>query len=142
MAQRLPILYKNKPCYDIYITRDFTDVVQEFAPFVTRERKVCIVTDSNVRGLYADALKSELDKLSEKVDLYTLPAGEEYKTLDSVRGIYTFLIQEGYGRRDLLVALGGGVVGDMTGYAAATYLRGVDYIRIWWGHSRCPGWSI
>ena len=104
MAQRLPILYNSKPCYDIYITRDFSDVVSEFSPFVTREKKVCIVTDSNVRGLHADALKAELDKLSEKVDIYTLPAGEEHKTLDSVKGIYSFLIQEGYGRKDLLVA--------------------------------------
>ena len=93
-------------------------------------KKVCIVTDSNVRGLHADALKAELDKLSEKVDIYTLPAGEEHKTLDSVKGIYSFLIQEGYGRKDLLVALGGGVIGDMTGYTAATYLRGVDYIQV------------
>lgn len=130
MAQRLPILYKSKPCYDIYITQDFSDVVQEFTPFITQEKKVCIVTDSNVRGLYANALKAELDKLSGKVDIYTLPAGEEHKTLDSIKGIYTFLIQEGYGRKDLLVALGGGVVGDMTGYAAATYLRGVDYIQV------------
>lgn len=130
MAQRLPILYKNKPCYDIYITRDFSEVTQEFAPFITRNTKVCIVTDSNVRGLHADALKAELDKLSGKVDIYTVPAGEEHKTPDSVRDIYTFLIQEGYGRKDYLVALGGGVIGDMTGFAAATYLRGVDYIQV------------
>ena len=130
MAQRLPVLYKGKPCYDIYITRDFGDVSQEFAPYTAPERKICIVTDSNVRGLYADALREELDKLSEKVDIYTLPAGEEHKTLDCVKEIYAFLIREGYGRKDLLVALGGGVVGDMTGYTAATYLRGVDYIQV------------
>lgn len=130
MAQRLPILYQNKPCYDIYITRNFNDITQEFAPFVTPGQKICIVTDSNVGNLYADALKGELDKLSGKVDIYTLPAGEEYKTLDSVRDVYTFLIREGYGRKDLLVALGGGVVGDMTGYIAATFLRGVDYIQV------------
>ncbi len=130
MAQRLPILYQNKPCYDIYITRDFHDIAQEFAPFVTPGQKICIITDSNVRNLHADALKEELDRLSEKVDIYTLPAGEEYKTLDSVRDVYTFLIREGYGRKDLLVALGGGVVGDMTGFIAATYLRGVDFIQV------------
>lgn len=130
MAQRLPILYKSKPCYDIFITRDFTDVTQEFAPFITCDTKVCIITDSNVRGLYADALKEELHKLARKVDIYTVPAGEEHKTLDSIRDIYTFLIQEGYGRRDYLVAMGGGVIGDMTGFAAATYLRGVDYIQV------------
>lgn len=130
MAQRLPVLYQNKPCYDIYITRDFTEISQELSPFISREKKVCIVTDSNVGPLYAEALKEEISKLSDKVDIYTIPAGEEYKTLDSVKGIYTFLIQEGYGRKDLLIALGGGVIGDMTGYTAATYLRGVDYIQV------------
>ena len=130
MAQRLSILYKSKPCYDICITRDFADVSQEFAPFITDDTKVCIITDSIVRGLHADALKAELDKIAGKVDIYTALAGEEHKTLDSIRDIYTFLIQEGYGRRDYLVALGGGVIGDMTGFAAATYLRGVDYIQV------------
>ncbi|MDE7223888.1 MAG: 3-dehydroquinate synthase [Acetatifactor sp.] len=130
MAQRLPILYKSKPCYDIFITRDFADVSQEFAPFITCDTKVCIITDSNVRGLYADALKEELIKIVRKIDIYTVPAGEKHKTLDSIKDIYTFLIQEGYGRRDYLVALGGGVIGDMTGFAAATYLRGVDYIQV------------
>lgn len=130
MAQRLPILYQNNPCYDIYITRDFADITQEFAPFVTPGQKICIVTDSNVRNQHADALKAELDKLSGKVDIYTVPAGEDHKTLDSIKDIYSFLIREGYGRKDLLVALGGGVIGDMTGYTAATYLRGVDYIQV------------
>lgn len=130
MAQRLPILYKSKPCYDIYITGDFADVRQEFAPFINQDSKVCIVTDSNVCGLYADVLMAELSEIAGKVDVYVIPAGEEHKTLDSVRDIYTFLIREKYGRRDCLVALGGGVVGDMTGYVAATYLRGVDYIQV------------
>ncbi|MCM1119462.1 MAG: 3-dehydroquinate synthase [bacterium] len=130
MAQRLPILYKSKPCYDIYITRDFADVQQEFAPFITPDTKVCIVTDFHVRDLYANALKKELSGITGKVDIYAVPAGEEHKTLDTIRGIYTFLIQEKYGRRDCLVALGGGVVGDMTGFAAATYQRGVDYIQV------------
>lgn len=130
MPQRLPILYKSKPCYDIYITRDFTDVQQEFAPLITLDAKVCIVTDSIVRDLYADELKAELIKLAGKVDIYAISAGEEHKTLDSVKDIYTFLIREKYGRRDCLVALGGGVVGDMTGYVAATYQRGMDYIQV------------
>ena len=85
MAQRLPILYQNNHCYDIYITRDFADITQEFAPFVTPGQKICIVTDSNVRNQHADALKAELDKLSGKVDIYTVPAGEDHKTLDSIK---------------------------------------------------------
>jgi 3-dehydroquinate synthase len=59
-----------------------------------------------------------------------IPEGEEHKNLDTMAGIYRFLIENGYDRKTLLAALGGGVVGDMTGFAAATYLRGVDFIQI------------
>ena len=62
--------------------------------------------------------------------MHAFPAGEAHKTLDTVKDIYKTLIDEGFDRRDLLIALGGGVVGDITGYAAATYLRGVDFVQI------------
>ena len=58
------------------------------------------------------------------------PQGEENKTLDTVRTLYRFLIEEGFDRKDMLLALGGGVVGDLAGYAAATYLRGIDFVQI------------
>ena len=66
----------------------------------------------------------------KKVILYAFPAGENHKTLDTVKEIYKTLIEEQYDRKDLLIALGGGVVGDITGYAAATYLRGIEFIQI------------
>ena len=62
--------------------------------------------------------------------LHSFPAGEANKTLDTVKQIYRTLIEESFDRKDLLIALGGGVVGDITGYAAATYLRGIDFIQI------------
>ena len=62
--------------------------------------------------------------------VHAFPAGEAHKTLDTVKDIYKTLIDGGFDRRDLLIALGGGVVGDITGYAAATYLRGVDFVQI------------
>ena len=62
--------------------------------------------------------------------IYQFPAGEENKTLDTVKGIYKTLIEEKFDRKDLLIALGGGVVGDLTGYTAATYLRGIDFVQI------------
>ena len=61
---------------------------------------------------------------------YVFPQGEANKTLDTVKEIYRFLIEEGFDRKDCLVALGGGVVGDVTGYAAATYLRGIDFVQL------------
>ena len=93
-------------------------------------RKICIVTDSNVDPIYGDKVLDILKTRSPKVVKYAFPAGEESKNLDVVKNVYTFLIEEGYERKDLLIALGGGVVGDLTGYVAATYLRGIDFIQI------------
>lgn len=130
MSQRLPILFEKKPCYDIVIAKGFEELSGELEPFVAPCRKVCIVTDTNVAPLYADAVKEILKPMCAKVCVYAIPAGEANKTLDTVKKIYEFLIKEGFDRKDLLIALGGGVVGDMTGYTAATYLRGVDYIQM------------
>lgn len=69
-------------------------------------------------------------EIAKKNVLFSFPAGEENKTLDTVKDIYTFLIQEKFDRKDLLIALGGGVTGDITGFVAATYLRGIDFIQI------------
>ena len=61
---------------------------------------------------------------------FVFPEGEASKNLNVVRDLYTHLIEEKFDRNDVLIALGGGVVGDLTGYAAATYLRGIDFIQI------------
>ena len=62
--------------------------------------------------------------------MFEFPAGEENKTLANIQTLYAFLIEHHFDRKDMLAALGGGVVGDMTGFAAATYLRGIDFIQI------------
>lgn len=130
MSQRLPVLFEKKPCYDIVITKGFEELQAEAAPFITLEKKVCIITDTHVQPLFAEAVEAVLQPICSKVCIFVICAGEENKNLESVKNIYEFLIKEGFGRKDVLVALGGGVVGDMTGYVAATYLRGVDYIQV------------
>ena len=130
MSERLNILYEKKPCYDIVFTTDFSELVPELQKLDIGSRKVCIITDSHVASLYGEEVMGLLNGYCIKNVLYTFPAGEENKTLDTVRDIYTFLIQEKFDRKDLLLALGGGVVGDITGFAAATYLRGVDFVQV------------
>ncbi len=130
MAQRLEVLYDKKPCYDIVITKGFDELKGELAQFVDKNKKVCIISDTIVAPLYAEELSNVIKESAASVYTYAIPAGEENKTLDSVKVIYEFLISQGFGRKDVLIALGGGVVGDMTGYVAATYLRGVDFIQI------------
>lgn len=130
MEERLSVSYNKKPCYDIVFEQSFDRLPAELAALSCEERKICIMTDSNVEKLYADTIRNLLQNICKKVVVFSFPAGEAQKTLDTVKEAYRFLIQEGFDRKDMLIALGGGVVGDLTGYTAATYLRGIDFIQI------------
>ncbi len=130
MAQRLPVLYNKKPCYDIVYSQSFDELWMELEELGAAEKRLCIVTDSNVEALYAKEVADILEGKCKKVVTFVFPAGEENKNLNVVKDVYTFLIQEGFDRKDMLIALGGGVVGDLTGYVAATYLRGIDFVQI------------
>lgn len=130
MAQRLPVLYNKKPCYDIVFSQSFDDLWFDLEELGIENRRVMIVTDTNVRPLYADDLLQALQEKCLKASIFCFEAGEEHKTLDTVKEAYKCLIEEGFDRKDLLIAVGGGVVGDVTGYIAATYLRGIDFVQI------------
>lgn len=130
MSERLTINYEKKPCYDIVFAESFAELTEELSKLNISEKKVCVVTDSHVKGLYGDEVMSLLAGKCKKNVIYSFQAGEENKTLDTVREAYRFLIEEKFDRKDLLIALGGGVVGDVTGFIAATYLRGVDFVQI------------
>ncbi len=130
MSKLLTIHYDQKPIYDIVIEEGFDKLAESFGKLSITGRKLCIVTDSNVGPLYAQAVKDELDKTDNKVFIFTFNAGEENKTLSTVEDLYEYLIINHFDRTDVLVALGGGVVGDLTGYAAATYLRGIKFIQV------------
>ncbi len=116
--------------YSIWLEPDFGNLPSALETLNTAQRKLCIVTDSSVRALYAESLQEVLKPCCAKVSLFVFPAGEANKTLDTVRNLYEHLILEKFDRKDMLVALGGGVVGDLAGFAAATYLRGIDFIQI------------
>lgn len=130
MANRMTINYEKKPCYDIVFTDSFDLLLDELQAFDVENRRVALITDSNTAQLFGSTVQGILNGHCKHVLLHTFPAGEANKTLDTVKGIYKTLIEAGFDRKDLLIALGGGVVGDITGYAAATYLRGVDFIQI------------
>lgn len=128
--ERLTVTYGKEPCYDIIITKDFASLNSELETIGLTNKKVCIITDDKVKQLYADELSNLLKECECEVFLFHIPEGEASKTLDSAQKIYEFLILNKFTRKDFLVALGGGVVGDLTGFVAATYLRGVDYIQV------------
>ena len=89
-----------------------------------------IVTQTTVRNLYAHKLTEVLKSAGLDVSTIIIPEGEEAKTLSEVESIYKQLLELNCDRTTLLLALGGGVVGDVTGFVAATYLRGVDYLQV------------
>lgn len=130
MNNRLTVHEDNKPIYDIVLEDSFDGLKSELAPFNLNKRKVCIVTESNVGAIYAEALREVLASICDNVFVYTFPAGEENKNLETVKKVYEYLIINHFDRKDMLIALGGGVTGDLTGFTAATYLRGIDFIQI------------
>ena len=130
MAQRLPVLYNKKPCYDIVFQQSFDGLWEELQELGASEKKLCIVTDSRVDELYGAQVAELLEGKCRKIVKYAFPAGEENKNLETVKDVYRYLIEEGFDRKDMLLALGGGVTGDLTGFVAATYLRGIDFVQI------------
>ncbi len=130
MENRLTVNFQNKPCYDIVFGEDFSLLNDEVRKLGFETRRIAIVTDSNVAELYAGDVQDALKDISDSIITYVIPAGEEHKNLDEIRKIYETLIENHFDRHDLLIALGGGVVGDMCGFTAATYLRGVSFIQI------------
>ena len=93
-----------------------------------RGKQVMIVTNETIAPLYLGKLRDQLPGL--QVDEVILPDGESFKTLDTLNLIFDALLQMRHNRTTTLIALGGGVIGDMTGFAAASYQRGVDFIQI------------
>ncbi|MBQ9062935.1 MAG: 3-dehydroquinate synthase [Eubacterium sp.] len=116
--------------YEIVWQNSFPELAECLAHAGLQPGKICIVTDTNIAPLYLEAVEDALKEFPAAVFSYIMPAGEQHKNLDTVRALYTFLIEEHFERKDLLIALGGGVVGDLTGFTASTYLRGIDFVQV------------
>lgn len=129
-SNRMQVNKDKKFCYEIVFEHSFDNLANELDIFGITERKLCIVTDSNVEPLYAQDVKNALEGACKECVIFAFPAGEENKNLDIVQKLYAFLIENHFTRKDMLLALGGGVVGDLTGFTAATYLRGIDFVQI------------
>ena len=119
----------NKP-YTIYIDNSFDGFKTIISEKYDGKNKACIITDSNVSPLYLDAFKDVILDCFSTVAFFVVDAGEENKNLDTVSTVYEFLTENKFNRKDVLFALGGGVVGDMTGFCAATYMRGIDFVQV------------
>jgi 3-dehydroquinate synthase len=116
--------------YNILIDSDILDEIVRYLNTNYNDRKIAIITDANVEALYAKDFKELIEKNGFEAKIIKIKPGEESKTLDTLQEVYKDLSEFRLTRKDLIVALGGGVVGDLAGFAASTYLRGVDYIQI------------
>ncbi len=116
--------------YHIYPELSFDALADALKELETADRRMVVVTDTNVERLYLKETMEKLSPLCKEISCFVIPAGEEHKNLDEIRKLYVHLIEHGLDRKDFLVALGGGVIGDMTGFAAATYLRGIRFVQI------------
>ncbi len=116
--------------YDIFIEKGILSSCGEYIKAVSPAKTVCIVSDTNIYPLYGETVKNSLESAGYNVISYIFKAGEESKTTDTVIEIVEFLAENSLTRNDLIVALGGGVTGDMAGFAAAVYLRGIDFVQL------------
>lgn len=126
----LLVSYNNQPSYNIIFRNSYDELANRLIQLGYNNRKICIVSETNVASLYMDAILLSLKDKFEKVITFVFPEGEQSKNLNTVKDLYTKLIIEKFDRKDLVLALGGGVTGDLTGFASATYLRGIDFIQL------------
>ena len=116
--------------YDIMIERGILDNCGEIIKKLSNAEKITIVTDTNVAPLYKWRVLNSLSQQGYQTTAHVFQAGEQSKNLNTIADIYDTLADFKMTRKDLIVALGGGVTGDMAGFAAATYLRGIDFVQI------------
>ncbi|WP_391088509.1 3-dehydroquinate synthase [Vibrio sp. NH-UV-68] len=98
--------------------------------FLAAKQKVVVISNVTVAPLYADKILALLEQLGCQASVLELPDGEQYKTLETFNTVMSYLLEGNYARDVVVIALGGGVIGDLVGFSAACYQRGVDFIQI------------
>jgi len=116
--------------YPVYFENTFAKLPDAFKTAGLAGRRVVIVSDSNVAPLYLGAVREALAGAASHIGECVFPAGEESKTLGTISFMYERFLEEKLDRKSVVVALGGGVTGDMAGFAAATYMRGIPFVQL------------
>lgn len=130
MGKMLEVKANGVHIYNIMFEKDYGRLLEVFEEMETKNHRICVVSDSNISRCLLEEVVQVLKPSAKKVVSYVFSAGEESKNLETVQGLYEYLVLEKFDRNDILVALGGGVVGDLTGFAAATYLRGIRFVQM------------
>ncbi len=128
--EEITVHYNNEAIYPIILTDSFDKLGEELDRIGLKDSKICVVTDSNVGPCYLNEVMNICSAHCSRATSFTFDAGEKSKNMDTVQELYEHLVLCGFERRDVLAALGGGVTGDLTGFAASTYMRGIRFIQI------------
>ena len=116
--------------YDILVKKGLINDTGKLVKEVLRGKRALIVTDDIVDKFYTETVKKSLEKENIITSVCVLENGETNKNIESIYNIYSALAKNELSRKDIIIALGGGVIGDMAGYAAATWMRGIDFVQI------------
>ncbi|ALS00622.1 3-dehydroquinate synthase [Enterococcus silesiacus] len=116
--------------YDLSIEAGLLKSIGSWAKELWSPQKIVIITDTNVHPLYGDQVFKSLKEANFEVSTFVIDAGEQSKSLTVAAEIYDFLADEGMTRSDGIIALGGGVVGDLAGFVASTYMRGLHFLQV------------
>lgn len=116
--------------YAIVIEKGSLNRLGQWVVDLWNPQKVTIITDSRVGALYTETVKTQLKEAGFEVGVFTFPEGEAQKNLTTVNQAYEFMAQFGMTKSDGILALGGGVVGDLAGFVAATYMRGIHFLQV------------
>lgn len=120
----------EKDSYKIVIERGLLDTLGDRLRPLTKAEKIAVITDDHVEPLYGERARKSLEKAGFEAKIIAIPAGEESKNIHILAGVYDALCEFGMSRSDALVTLSGGVPGDLGGFAAATYMRGIDFFQV------------
>ena len=130
MTIRVPLTERRDTSYDIVIGRGALGVVPALLGQHCPAAAYAVISDSHVGKLYGENLCRQLSAVSRQIELFTFPAGEWNKTRETWASLSDRMLAAHFGRDCAVIALGGGVVGDVAGFLAATYLRGVPYVQV------------
>ncbi len=116
--------------YDIFIGQGLLGSLGERIKSIGLHGRAGILTNDTVGPIYGKQAAESIRGAGYEVSVFSLPDGEKFKTIESMARIYDWLLAEGFDRKSFIVALGGGVIGDMAGFAAATFMRGIDCVQV------------
>ncbi len=132
MNQKRILIPLNKNSYEVIIKGGIINSIGEELNRIgiNKQRKILIVSNEEISNLFGEKVLNSLKKDNFSANIFNIKAGESHKNIESLNDIYNSAFKFGLDRNSLMIALGGGIVGDVTGFAAATWLRGIEYIQI------------